>query len=57
MPIGYTLSKSSIVKIDNTGKITALAIGSSVIQASYKSFLVPLVNVTIVANDLNVALV
>jgi hypothetical protein len=57
VPFEYTSSKPSIVKVDNTGKIIALAVGSSVIQASYKSFLGPLVNVNVVANDLNVALV
>lgn len=57
VPLVYTSSKPSIVTVDNAGKITALAVGSSVIQASYKGFLGPLVNVNVVATDLNVALV
>ena len=57
VPFEYTSSKPTIVKVDNTGKITALTVGSSVIQASYKGFLGPLVNVNVVANDFNVALV
>lgn len=53
----FTSSKPTVAQIDNTGKITALAVGSAVVQATYGNILGPLINVNVVANDANVAIV
>ena len=53
----FTSSKPTVAQVDNTGKITALAIGSAVVQATYGTILGPLINVNVVLNEANVAIV
>ncbi len=53
----YTTSNPNVVQIDNVGKITAISVGTTVVQASYQNFLGPLINVNVVASNGSVALV
>lgn len=53
----YTSSIPTIATVDNTGRVTALKVGQTIIQPSFQSFLGPVINVNVVSDPTAVAIV
>jgi len=57
VPFAWTSSKIDVAVIDESGFIMAIASGQSVVQASFNGFLGPLININVIANNFDVAIV
>lgn len=53
----YTSSVPTVATVDNAGNVTALGVGQTIIQPSFRSFLGPVINVNVVSNPTAIAIV